>query len=76
MARKLALDLESLAVDSFATDGAEGGRGTVAANDGGEAPGACTCRDSCRCHTAYYVCGTGPESYSCDYTLNRSCAAE
>jgi len=77
--RKLALELDSLAVDSFATDEGDGGRGTVRANDARadealEAAGNCTCRNTCVCPTAYYLCGTGPESInSCDYTMNRSC---
>ena len=88
MDRKLSLDLDTLAVDSFETSpGAEDVRGTVRAHadtaraDTARADTAapdgkdCTCNNTCLCETAYYNCGTGPFTiYSCDYTYNRSCA--
>ncbi len=69
--KKIRLQAESLAVDSFATgDGSGRVPGTVHARgeDG------CTWVDSCLCETAYYHCGTGPETiFSCDYTQTRRC---
>lgn len=63
------LRVESLAVESF-RPAAEGGRpGTVRAHGDG-----CTWIDSCLCETAYYWCGTGPETiHSCDYTFDERC---
>jgi hypothetical protein len=80
MKKKLSLELESLAVDSFETSAANDGHGTVH----GQAALApqptppeyadCTCAYSCLCKTAYYHCGTGHYTiYSCDYTANASC---
>jgi hypothetical protein len=80
MKKKLNLELEALAVDSFETSAASDGHGTVH----GQAALApqptppeyadCTCAYSCLCRTAYYYCGTGPHSiYSCDFTYNGSC---
>jgi hypothetical protein len=80
MKKKLTLELESLAVDSFETSAANNGHGTVH----GQAALApqptppeyadCTCAYSCLCKTAYYHCGTGQYTiYSCDYTANASC---
>jgi hypothetical protein len=67
--KKLRLRVDTLKVESFGTDRAEGGAGTVR----GHKP-ACTCYDSCLCPTAYYHCGTGPHTiHSCDYTYNDSC---
>jgi hypothetical protein len=67
--KKLQLRLETLEVESFRT--AEAGRGTGTVH--GHKPG-CTCYDSCLCPTAYYHCGTGPQTiHSCDYTYNDSC---
>jgi hypothetical protein len=78
MPGKKKLDLDELAVDSFATAGAGSERGTVHGHDDdvlAAAPG-CTCRGTCLCDTAYYYCGTGPFTiYSCDYTANNSCHA-
>lgn len=77
MDRKRKLDLDGLAVDSFATQAAPPARGTVHAHDD-DVLGVkgCTCQGTCLCDTAYYYCGTGPFTiYSCDYTANRSCAA-
>ncbi|HEX8696685.1 MAG TPA: hypothetical protein VF746_29980 [Longimicrobium sp.] len=82
MRKKLSLDLDALAVDTFATTPAEGdARGTVRANDSDEPvptppvyEDKCTCAYSCLCKTAYYNCGTGPYTiYSCHYTQNLSC---
>jgi hypothetical protein len=67
--KKLKLDPESVAVESFPTDGlAAEGRGTVL----GQAP--CTHWRSCVCPTAYYHCGDGYQTlYSCDYTQVAPC---
>jgi hypothetical protein len=65
---KLRMHVEDLRVDSFPTAGADARRGTVRAH------GDCTGVDSCFCHTAYAVCGTGPQTiYSCDYTVDEAC---
>lgn len=62
---KLRLNAEELRVDSFATASTDARRGTVRARSD------CTQGDSCYCHTAYAVCGTGPATiYSCDYTVD------
>jgi hypothetical protein len=70
MARKLSLDVDALAVESFETDGgAHEARGTVEAN---AVP--CTCAKTCACPSALYYCGTiAFTAYSCDYTFNDSC---
>jgi len=70
MRRKLALEVEALAVDSFETTGeARAPRGTVEAR---EAP--CTCWQSCACPSAPYWCAdVPPTQISCDYTHNASC---
>ena len=75
MGAKRKLDLDGLAVDSFETEAAGAARGTVRAHeDGLFAAKGCTCQGTCLCQTAYYYCGTGPETiYSCEYTANRSC---
>jgi hypothetical protein len=80
MKTKLSLDLDTLAVETFATTPAEAdARGTVRAHDDSEpTPPAyddkCTCDYSCLCKTAYYHCGTGPHTiHSCHYTYNLSC---
>ncbi|HEX8696687.1 MAG TPA: hypothetical protein VF746_29990 [Longimicrobium sp.] len=76
MRKKLSLDLEALAVDSFATSKGDGEKGTVRAHDEDMDAPACTCQGTCLCPTAYYHCGTGPFTiYSCEYTNNRSCLA-
>lgn len=69
MRRKLSLDLDRLAVESFVTEpNPKEARGTVQ----GHAP--CTCLVTCLCPTAYYHCGTGPHTiHSCDYSHNASC---
>ncbi|HSU15093.1 pinensin family lanthipeptide [Longimicrobium sp.] len=70
------LDLDTLAVDSFATAAEDGARGTVRAheNEPDVAARGCTCQGTCLCPTAYYNCGTGPYTiYSCEYTANNSC---
>ncbi|HYW11443.1 MAG TPA: hypothetical protein VE871_05780 [Longimicrobium sp.] len=71
--KKLALQLEDLAVDSFATDGRDTREpGTVH----GQADD-CTYFQSCLCKTAYYNCGTGPHTiYSCTYTNDLRCARD
>lgn len=69
MRKKLGLDLDALAVDSFDTGaGEDAPRGTVHAH------AACTCRASCACPTAIYYCAEIADTvYSCDYTQNQSC---
>ena len=65
---KLRMRVDDLRVDSFPTADTDARRGTV------RAYGDCTWVDSCFCHTAYAVCGTGPETiYSCDYTADEQC---
>ena len=72
------LRLESLAVDSFFTGAADGGRGTVHARATVTAPPqqvGCTCQQTCLCPSQAYYCATiMATGYSCDYTLNASCA--
>jgi hypothetical protein len=74
--RKTRLDLETIAVDSFATTApATAPEGTVHGH-GGDAPDYfdCTCAASCDCPSAYYWCGDGYHTlYSCTYTNNESC---
>jgi hypothetical protein len=66
--KKLRMSVDDLRVDSFPTAGTGAHAGTVRAHDG------CTWIDSCLCDTAYYYCGTGPETiYSCDYTVAYPC---
>jgi len=69
MRKKLRLDLDAVAVDSFATTDAKGEKpGTVLAH------AACTCRDSCVCPSAIYWCADIADTvYSCDYSNNASC---
>jgi hypothetical protein len=69
--KKMKLQVDSLAVDSFSTgDGADRVPGTVH----GRGDDGCTWVDTCLCETAYYHCGTGPATiYSCDYTETRRC---
>lgn len=66
--RKMSLDLDTLAVETFDTAPlGEDARGTVHAN-------ACTVGKSCYCPTAYAVCGTGPATiYSCPETNMTAC---
>ena len=76
MKRKLSLELDTLSVDSFATEALpEAAPGTVrAAEDEAQNVAACTCAYSCVCPSAYYWCGDGYQTlYSCDYTKNASC---
>jgi hypothetical protein len=70
MRKKLRLDVERLAVESFEPErDAEEGRGTVRAHGP-----ACTCAASCDCKTAIYWCAEIAWTvYSCDYTANESC---
>lgn len=68
--KKLALRLENLAVDSFATGG-----------DGLRTPGTVHGRDDCTwfasCKTAYYECGTGPHTiHSCTCTNDERCGRD
>jgi hypothetical protein len=66
--KKLRMRLESLEVESFRTTGTPAGHGTVHGRDD------CTWVDSCLCHTAYYQCGTGPQTiHSCNYTYDERC---
>ena len=86
--KKLSLEIEALAVESFDTTAAASGRpGTVRGHDdsligGGDDPmptppvevDACTCNDSCLCPTNAYYCATAPATMvSCQYTHNVSC---
>jgi hypothetical protein len=67
---KQKLRIDSLSVESFATDRPVDGRGTVR----GQGDDGCTYVDTCLCKTAYYHCGTGPETiFSCDYTNTWRC---
>ena len=61
--KKLRLDPEQLAVDSFAAaDGAaRPGSGTV------HARARCTYWNTCQCPTGLAECG-GPDTFSCDFT--------
>lgn len=62
--KKLKLQVDDLAVESFSPGRGADPRGTVRAR--GED---CTQGDTCVCHTAYAVCGTGPATiFSCDDT--------
>jgi hypothetical protein len=73
---KLRLELESLSVESFETDAAEGPRGTVHGREGllDAVVADCTNFNSCFCHTAYAVCGTGRVTiYSCQPTSPLIC---
>ena len=66
--KKLRMRMDDLQVDSFPTASTGARNGTVRAH------GDCTYVDSCLCETAYYYCGTGPETiYSCDYTVLYPC---
>lgn len=71
--KKLKLQIDALAVDSFRPDAGGAGRepGTVH----GQAE--CTYFDTCLCKTAYYQCGTGPYTvYSCNYTNDLRCGRD
>jgi hypothetical protein len=66
---KLRLELDHLVVESFATAEAMRKTGTVRGHGDD-----CTWVDSCFCHTAYAVCGTGQATiYSCTYTNDERC---
>ncbi len=71
MRKKLRLDVDGLAVETFDTEQpAEEGRGTVKA----QGAGPCTCALTCACRTAKYWCAELAFTvYSCDYTGNDSC---
>ena len=66
--KKLRLDAEAVAVESFATERTPAEpRGTVHAE-------ACTYGASCLCPSAYYYCGDGYQTlYSCDYSKQAPC---
>ena len=70
MRKKLRLDVDGLAVESFDTEReAEEERGTVRAH----LP-ACTCDPSCDCKTSIFLCAEYTWTlYSCDYTAYESC---
>lgn len=70
--KKLKLQVENLAVDSFATSARDGqAPGTVHGRDD------CTWFASCLCKTAYYNCGTGPHTiHSCTYTNDERCGRD
>jgi hypothetical protein len=82
--KKLSLEMDALAVDSFqTTPAAAPGVGTVRAQSEDDPPSGttpplyyvpCTCDASCLCPTAAYFCATAPDTaVSCDYTVNESC---
>jgi len=71
MRKKLRLDVDGLAVESFDTEreAREEWEGTVRAHGP-----ACTCAASCDCKTAILHCAEVAWTvYSCDYTANESC---
>ena len=69
MAAKLKLEVDTLAVESFATAAATPARGTVRGEEA-----ACTCYRTCLCPSAPFFCADVPLTYlSCDYTANGSC---
>lgn len=70
--RKLRLEVDRLSVESFATAPAIRRIGTVRGHGDD-----CTWVDSCFCHTAYAVCGTGPATiHSCTYTFDERCGED
>lgn len=78
MKKKLNLQLDALAVDSFETSAVDHGVGTVRGRESDtdepieQAP--CTCFASCLCPTNAYYCATVHATViSCDYTYNGSC---
>lgn len=78
MRKKLTLELEALAVDSFETSPGAGGRGTVQGQEVEPTPpvyaAPCTCYASCLCPSNAYYCATvRATAISCDYTYNGSC---
>jgi len=69
MRKKLEMDVDRLAVETFETGTAEDERGTVHGHGDG-----CTCAASCDCKTAIMHCAEIAWTvYSCDYTDNESC---
>jgi hypothetical protein len=67
--KKLRLEVDGLAVESFATGAPREGRGTVLPN-----ALACTVDASCACPTSPLECGTfAPTEHSCAYTLPEVC---
>jgi hypothetical protein len=76
--KKLSLELDALAVESFETGAAAPQRGTVR---GQRVPHPtppilvdCTCLASCLCPTNAFYCATVQQTaISCDYTFNDSC---
>jgi hypothetical protein len=79
--KKLSLDLDALAVDSFETGaprplhGTVRGHAIVAPQPTPPEYEACTCYASCLCPTNAYYCATVRATViSCDYTYNGSCA--
>jgi len=67
--KKLDLDPETLAVESFEAGETPGRRGTV---EGQAAP--CTCWKTCDCASGPWRCGGYAfTEYSCDWTFNASC---
>ncbi|HEX5727554.1 MAG TPA: hypothetical protein VFX98_18925 [Longimicrobiaceae bacterium] len=80
--KKLRLNLETLAVDSFETSREGSEPGTVLAQESidptpPEYQPACTYFNSCLCKTAYYHCGTGPHTiHSCNFTFDATCNTE
>lgn len=68
--KKLKLEADKVAVESFPVDDAPAteGRGTVEARAG------CTYDRTCLCPSAYYYCGDGYQTiYSCDYSKEQVC---
>jgi hypothetical protein len=82
MKKKLSLELEALAVDSFETSTGAGGHGTVHGQAATtvchptppEYDPPCTCDDSCLCPSNAYYCATVMATViSCEYSYNDSC---
>ena len=69
--RKLKLDLDVLAVESFAMDAAREKPGTVRGHDSDS--GHQTCADSCDGVCGSYCCGSGTEPNSCDFSCIWTC---
>jgi hypothetical protein len=70
--KKLRLDAEKVAVESFATAAERARPGTVRGHGDD-----CTWFESCFCETAYAVCGTGPATiHSCTYTGDERCGRD
>jgi hypothetical protein len=80
--KKLSLELDSLAVESFATADADHAHGTVRAHSEGDDiqptpplyADDCTCKATDLCPTSAYYCATVRyTAISCRYTANLSC---